>query len=433
MKTHTDLLQERARVWEDAKHLLEKAEAESRDLTSDEQEKWDKMLKQMDELKQRAERLYTAACTDRAQEEPFRPQDWIMPQLDTNASRGRATDWVDRKTGKRVRALKRGETFADGFRPTGVDDFRGLTFGGFLRSMVLGPTCETERRALSEGTDSAGGFSVPTVLLPAFVDGLRAASVAFRAGATTLPIESDTVTIAKLLTDPTAAWHSENAAVSDSSPTFGAITFTPRTLVSLVRVSRELAEDSLNLETALNQAFAGALAAELDRVILRGSGVAPEPQGIDGATDANMFSMGANGAALTNYDPIVEAIELIKTDNVEADITGLAMHPREWAALAELKDSNNQPLQKPDVIADIPSFTTTNIRIDETQGTASNASKIFLGHWPDVMVGIRTDLRIEILKDRFADNFQFGFLAYLRADVQFRQAKSMGYVLGIIP
>ncbi len=33
----------------------------------------------------------------------------------------------------------------------------GLSFGGFLRAMVTGPRNDAERRALSEGTDSAGG------------------------------------------------------------------------------------------------------------------------------------------------------------------------------------------------------------------------------------------------------------------------------------
>ena len=42
-------------------------------------------------------------------------------------------------------------------------------------------------------------------------------------------------------------------------------------------------------------------------------------------------------------------------------------------------------------------------------------------------------MRIEVLRERYADNLQYGFLAYLRADVAVTHAASFGKLIGIIP
>jgi hypothetical protein len=146
--------------------------------------------------------------------------------------------------------------------------------------MITGPRNELERRALSEGTDSAGGFTVPDILMARWIDRLRTALVIVRAGAVTVPLTSDSVKIARLLADPTAAWRSENAAVAESDPTFEAVTFAPKSLDVFTKVSRELLEDSVNITEMLETAFVRSFAVEVDRVCLYGTGtpwVKPRP------------------------------------------------------------------------------------------------------------------------------------------------------------
>jgi HK97 family phage major capsid protein len=101
---------------------------------------------------------------------------------------------------------------------------------------------------LAEGSDSTGGISVPDIVLARFVDKLRAAMVCIQAGAMTTPLVSDKTTLARTASDPVAGWRSENAAVDVSEPTFEGVVLIPRSLTVLVKVSRELVEDSLNIE-----------------------------------------------------------------------------------------------------------------------------------------------------------------------------------------
>ena len=67
-------------------------------------------------------------------------------------------------------------------------------------------------RAVAKARTSAGGFTVPDILHGAAGStGCATRSVVVRAGAVTVPLTSDVTKIARLLTDPTAAWRAENA------------------------------------------------------------------------------------------------------------------------------------------------------------------------------------------------------------------------------
>lgn len=125
-------------------------------------------------------------------------------------------------------------------------EYGHLRLGDVLRALITGPRNELERRVLSEGTDSAGGFTVPDILLARWIDRLRAALVVVQAGAQTVPLTSDVTKIARLLSDPVPAWRSENAAVAESDPVFEAVTFAPKSLDVFFKTSRELVEDLIN-------------------------------------------------------------------------------------------------------------------------------------------------------------------------------------------
>ena len=71
--------------------------------------------------------------------------------------------------------------------------------------------------------------------------------------------------------------------------------------------------------------------------------------------------------------------------------------------------------------------------VDETQGTASDASTILFGNYAELFIGVRNNVRLEVLKERYSDNFQFGFLAHLRADIQLAHPASFCELIGSIP
>ena len=411
-----------SKILDRANAIYSPAEAEDRDLTPEEAKELDTLLAEADKIK-RADKLEGLNNTSGLRVQPERPRDpntptdHYQPEHIITPSRG----------GPHI--LGRGDKLADRLGPT------DMTFGGFLRAAVLGTSQGSKyRNALLEGTDSAGGFLVPDVLLGDVIDRLRANSVLMQAGATTimLPDGGDTASYAKLVTDPSTSWRREGTSISDNSPTFGRETFQIRTLVSLVKLSREILEDSIGVEDVLANAFAQALALEVDRAGILGDGSAGEPLGVLSTSGIGSVSMGANGGALADWTPFLDAAYEMTVDNAPIP-TAYILHPRTWNEAHSLLDTTNQPMAKPTAIADIPLLQTTQLSITETQGSATNASTILAGYFPDLVWGVRSDLRIEILKERYADSYEIGMLASLRGDWLVRHPESFAKVIGVIP
>ena len=257
------------------------------------------------------------------------------------------------------------------------------------------------------------------------IDALRAASVVQRAGAQTVPLTSDNLSIAKVASDPTPAFRNEAAAVAESDPTFTTVTFTPRSLMVLVKCSRELLDDSLNIGSALPNMITSAMAAEMDRVALEGTGVAPQPTGLrlqSGIGDT------ALNAALTSYAPFITAQTGILTAN-GGPVNAIIMHPRDAGTLAGLTDTTNQPLNVPPAISGIPMLTTSSIQVDA--GSGNDESNIYVGNFSNLMIGMRNNIRIEVLRERYADTHQYGLVAHMRFDVAVQHAAAFHTITGV--
>ena len=342
---------------------------------------------------------------------------WASDLVDDDQDENRtAADWA-------LTSEKRMTTHATAKRPE--DNYRGLSIGNFLKATISGASTDAERRALAEGTDSAGGFTVPTSLSAQLIDALRAASVVVQAGARTVPLDTNSVAVAKLLTDPVPAWRAENGAVNESDPTFGQVLFEPKSLAVMTKISLELMQDSVNIATELPRILAAALALELDRVALLGSGSAPEPRGV-----ANVSGIGttALGGAFANYAPVLTARTGILTRN--GGMPGaVIMNPRDEGALSGWTDSTGQPLNQPRALDGMKFLTTTSIPTNG--GTGTDESTMFVGDFTKLLIGMRQDIRIEILRERYMDSMQYALVAHLRADVAVEHAAAFHTITGV--
>lgn len=149
--------------------------------------------------------------------------------------------------------------------------------------------------------------------------------------------------MARLETDPERGWRAENSAIADGDPTFGRTLFEAKTLSGKLTISRELAADRMNVGAMIENAFAQSMAVELDRAAIFGDGTGNSPRGVWHTSGINAVSMGANGAALTSYDPLLDAILALKNQNA-ADPTAMIYAPRTEIALAKPKNADLEPL-----------------------------------------------------------------------------------------
>jgi HK97 family phage major capsid protein len=296
-----------------------------------------------------------------------------------------------------------------------------LSFDRYLRGLATAQWDGAEHeRALAEATVGAGGALVPAPLSARVIDLARNRTVVFRAGAQTVPMTSQTLALARLTSEGTPAWKSENATITAADMVFDRVTFTARTLVRLITLSVELFEDAdPSSEDVIANAFAGQMAVELDRVALLGTGTPPEPRGVLNQSGVTLTAHGANGTAITNYDWWLDAIGAVRAAGFEPNAHIQA--PRSSTSLSKLKEATTNAYLAPPAGL-LPMLTTKSIPITLTTGTSTDTSYVFTADWSNLLVGIRTDFRLRFLGERYlADNLQYAFLAYLRADVQVAQ------------
>jgi HK97 family phage major capsid protein len=310
-------------------------------------------------------------------------------------------------------------------------DAEGLSFDRYLRGMATGQWEGAEHeRALAESSVGAGGALVPAPLSARVIDLARNRTVVMRAGAQTVPMTSATLALARLTSEGTPAWKSENATITAADMVFDRVTFTARTLVRTILLSVELFEDAdPSSEDVIANSFAGQMAVELDRVALLGTGTPPEPRGVLNQSGVTVTAHGANGTAITNYDWWLDAIGAVRAAGFEP--TYHIQAPRSSTSLSKLKETSTLAYMAPPANM-LPMLTTKSVPINLTVGTSNDTSYVFTADWSQLMVGIRTDFTLRFLGERYlADNLQYAFLAYLRADVQVAQPTAFAVDSGV--
>lgn len=313
-----------------------------------------------------------------------------------------------------------------------------ITLSGFMNAIANGGRSKNTaiQAALTEGTDAAGGFTVPSIVMPGILEALAPASALLSVGAGLMaPTDgAKSFNWAGINTLPTAAWRSENGAVAESDPTFRNVQAVPRSLAFMFKVSRELLADSLNLDAALRTAIGQAFAKEIDRAGLRGTGTAPEPRGILNTAGIQAVTNGANGASLaTNrYANFMSAIQA----TLQADAptpTAAIMSPRSRVTLAGLLDTTNQPLKAPPLVSDLKLAVTSQIPNNLTVGTSTDCTEIYVGDFSKVIFVMRENPSIQLATELFAGTGQVAFICHARVDVIVEYPQALSVITGVRP
>src|SRR4029450_5841583 len=92
--------------------------------------------------------------------------------------------------------------------------------------------------------------------------------------------------------------------------------------------------------------------------------------------------------------------------------TAMIMHPRTELAMDKFKDGEGLPMTWPEKIAKPPRLITMAASITETQGSASNASSIVFGDYTQLFIGIREDINVVMINERYAYAGHVALLVY---------------------
>ncbi|HLG28975.1 MAG TPA: phage major capsid protein [Candidatus Brocadiales bacterium] len=295
----------------------------------------------------------------------------------------------------------------------------GFSFGRFFQAIATRDWSKAplERKALGEGTGSAGGFLVPEQYLGEVKDRITARAIVRRAGATVYPMATDTLNVPKVTGGATAYWIGENAQITASDETLDQLQLVAKLLAAMVKVSNQLLSDaSPSAEAAIRRDIAKVIALAEDNAFIAGTGTGNQPLGIINTTGVNGLSLGANGATPT-FDNIYDALYQVENNNGLA--SAWVMHPRTKNTLKKIKDSTGNfiynvapSVKEPDTLVGLPVYLTTQIPTNLTVGTSTDCSYILVGQFDEAIIGERAGL--EFSTDQSGTAFEY-YQTWIRA------------------
>ncbi|NVM94759.1 phage major capsid protein [Arthrobacter wenxiniae] len=289
-------------------------------------------------------------------------------------------------------------------------------------------------------TTSGASAVVPVSWSSELIDLARNNAAVFKAGASLVPMGTQTVNIGRLTADPTSAFRTEGSAITASDPSFDMVTLVAKTMNCMVVVTNEWLQDAENAEDLVKNAMGRSMGLALDRLALYGgiltgdpSGanfpVPPNPRGVLAALNAvlpaNVLGGSAtNGTTPTNY---AEWLALDYTlENLNETPTGLIVPSRLMQKYAGLVDTLGQPLRKPDDLNDLPVYVSNQVAKGMTKGTSSTAADAFIGNWEELLIGQRLEMTVQVLTERYADLGQTAFVITWRGDIQPARPSAFG-------
>ena len=281
-----------------------------------------------------------------------------------------------------------------------------------------------EKKAMQEDTDAEGGFFVPEEFVNQVVHDPGVPGGRLRPYCNVIRVASKDGYIPSLASATWAAI-AEEAAYSDQTPTVGQIAFSLEKSGGLVKVTRELLEDSaINLPAMLSQIFQEAAGRFEDVGIISGNGTT-QYAGIMGAspddyTMANATSVVAadlTGIYFTLEEQFRSNASWIMKSAIASLITSIASTAAGVHAISNLTDAPADfILGRPNVMSDTANGLGATI-------TATERIALF-GDLKQYVIFDRAGFSIRRNDSLYQENDQIGFFASRRGDGQLTLASA---------
>jgi len=302
---------------------------------------------------------------------------------------------------------------------------------------------EMKEKAMSQGTDTAGGYIVPEEAITQVIEKLKANVIAYDLGARDMPCTGVPVSIPKLTTAATGYWVSENSTITSSDLGFEQINMTPKTVAGRVVLSNLLLETSTpTADSIIEQDLAQQLGLAVDLGVLNGGagGGAGEPTGIMQTAGAGTFTTSLRSDVAPTVAELMEAITDLDSANALRGRLGWAMHPIALSKCRQIEEPGNAayvPVTAvntssgfADTLFGYPVRTSTQMTAPTASGGADTATRSMLfGNFDDVMIARWGGMRL-LASDTSDDAFskdQTHIRATMRVDVAVRHAESFTY------
>lgn len=296
---------------------------------------------------------------------------------------------------------------------------RGREPQGIFLSM--GSRAAQERRDVltsgAQGTPATGAPLIPTIVRgDLLIDALRASLVLEQLGATFLTGLTGNVSIPRTSQGTSVGWFAENAPIPDTSLAFDGVLLTIKHVGAIAEYSRNMALNSTpDIDALMRNDLMRALAVEIERAALAGTGDGVQPRGIITTPGVKSLAMGKN----LTWPGVLALPAAVGTANVPMGSPGFVGTA---AIRAKAMATQSVPgVASPFIMTDADTmagyrFVATN-QVPVTPATTGSGatpalSTLIFGAWENLVVGVWDAL--DLTTNPWSDS------AYRKGNVQVR-------------
>lgn len=284
---------------------------------------------------------------------------------------------------------------------------------------------------LSEGTNTAGGYTVPEEFEREVIRKLENDVAVRRAGARVFTMMSNRLEVPVESARGSGGWVAENSPYTETDPSFGQVALTPYKYTRLIQATEELLEDSgISVAEYLSDVFARDFAEAEDKAFLEGTG-SNQPTGI--FNDTNITENDATDTGFGDLSATFGAGDIIAHYfSLKAPYRRNAvwiMNSTSAKAIREMKDANDRYLWDitrggltEGVAGELlgrPVLITDNISDDATDG-----NQILFGDFRFYLIGQRRGITIQRSEHYAFNTGLLTFRASMRVDGKVAQAEA---------
>lgn len=397
-----ELREERGKLVHDARELVDKADNEKRDMTDEENGKYDEMFNKINKLTEKIQR------EEQLQEAERRAAELKLQKDEDGKKAG--SDGAVGDSKKDVRK-----------KPQQTEEYRAA-FEKFMaggRDALNGE----EMRALQADSDTAGGFLVmPEMLVNELIKNIDDMVFIRRLSRTFRVPTAASLGVPTLENDPSdPAWTAEIATGNeDSTMSFGKRALYPHPLAKRIKVSNKLLRMVGNAEMTVRERLAYKFGTTQENAFLTGDG-SNEPLGVftasaHGISTSRDVSTG-NEQTTPTFDGLIEAKFTLK-GQYWMDATWI-MHRDVLKVVTKLKDGEGQYIWRESVRAGEPDrlLGLPVLMSEFAPSTLTSGSYVgILGDFSNYWIADALDMQLQRLVELYAETNQVGFIGRMESD-----------------
>lgn len=391
--TIQEMKQKRYGVYKQMREMLDAADKESRSMTAEENEKYEKMDKEVDDL-----------TSEISKREKLQEQERIFAERQESEERKN----VEEKEVKPENIIE-SEEYRNAFNQFICDPSAISTE---QRNLLL------QKRALSAVTGASGGYTVPQGFYTRIMDAMKFFGGMRQSGATILPTASgndlpiptanDTAQTGELLGENTEAGKQD---IAFNQIILKAYKYSSKTVL----VPFELLQDSaFDIETYLGQKL-GERVGRITNTHFTVGDNSDKPQGIvTGAAEGKVGAAGQTTSIV--YDDLVDLVHEI--DIAYRSRAEFMFHDLTLKALKKLKDGDGRPLWVPGLAVKEPDTILGYKYVinNDVAQMAASAKSILFGDMANYFIRDVMNIQLFRISDKYIESGQVGFLAFYRGD-----------------